>query len=175
MALADLELSPSEVHGTITGAVTNHLKSGITPDLMALVNPGSDSKAGALAQLQELLYELYRVTSEQLFEAKENFELLLPDDDESLAERTDATAAWARGYLLGLLYNSAFSIDQIPESGAEIARDLMQISEAEAGADDEQAEDFALAELQEYIKVGAQLIFEFIYTERASQAPEQSH
>ena len=63
----------------------------------------------------------------------------------------------------------------MPENGAEIARDFMQISEATAGQDDEVEEDWALAELQEYIKVGAQLIFEFIYSERAAKAPETEH
>jgi len=71
---------------------------------------------------------------------------------------------------VGLLYNNVFSIDQLPESGAEIARDMIEISEAAAGADSEKEEDWALAELHEYVKVGSQLIFEFIYSERTVEA-----
>jgi len=172
LALAGVEMSVSEVHGTIVGAIANHLKSGITPDLLKLIEPSSDPNDGRFSQLNELLYDLYRENSEVLFESKEGYDLLLPDEDESLEARVDGLATWSKGYLLGLLHNNQFSIDQLPESGAEIARDMMEIAEAAAGADDEQDEDWALGELEEYIKVGSQLIFEFIYSERSSDAPQ---
>lgn len=172
LALAGLELSASELHATVVGAIANHMKCGQSPDLLKLIEPEAKASDGRYAQLNELLYDIYRETSELLLEGKENFDLLLPAEDEPLAVRTEAIASWARGYLLGLLYNNAFSIDQLPESGAEIARDVMQIAEASAGEDDEQEEDWALAELHEYLKVGSQLIFEFIYSERASKAPD---
>lgn len=175
LALADIELSASELHGTIVGAIANHLKSGQTPDLLKLIEPQADANNGRFSQLNELLYDLYREVSEYLFEGKEGYDLLLPGDDESIVARVDGLASWSKGYLLGLLYNSAFSIDQLPESGAEIARDMMEIAEAAAGADTETEEDFALAELHEYLKVGSQLIFEFIYSERSSDAPSTQH
>jgi len=155
LALASIELSVSEVHGTVVGAIANHLKTGVSPDLLKLIEP-----------------ESYRENSEVLFESKEGYDLLLPDEDESIAVRVDALANWSRGYLLGLLYNDRFSVDQLPESGSEIARDMMEISEAAAGIDDEQEEDWALGELEEYIKVGSQLIFEFIFSERSNDAPK---
>ena len=34
LALTGLELSVSEVHGTVVGAIANHLKTGLTPDLL---------------------------------------------------------------------------------------------------------------------------------------------
>ena len=172
LALAGVdELGPSEVHGTIVGAIANHLKSGVTPDLLKLIEPQSDSNDGRFAQLTELLYELYRETSDLLFEGQDGFDLMLPGEDESIETRVDGIATWSKGYLLGLLYNNAFSVDQLPENGAEIARDLIEISEAAAGADSEKEEDWALAELHEYVKVGAQLIFEFIYSQRTAEAP----
>jgi len=172
LALAALELSPSEVHGTIVGAIANHLKSGMVPDLLKLIEPQADANEGRFTQLKEVLYEIYRETSDILLGGSERFELILPDEDESLNDRAEGLAAWSRGYLLGLLYNNAFSVDQLPDSGSEIVRDIMQIAEVGAGADDEKEEDWALAELHEYIKVGVQLVFEHIYSERASDVPE---
>ena len=173
LALTGIEISVSEVHGTVVGAVANHMKSGFTPDLLKLIEPQADVNDGRFAQLSEVLYDVYRDVSEQLLEAKESFDLLLPDDDESLDVRVEGLAGWAKGYSLGLLYNDAFSIDQLPESGGEIARDIMEIAEAGAGMEEEREEDWALAELHEYMKVGSQLIFEFIYSERSSSAPTQ--
>lgn len=172
LALAGVELSVSEAHGTVVGAIANHLKTGLTPDLLKLIAPEAGANDGRYSQLTELLYDLYRENSEVLFESKEGYELLLPDEDESMVVRVDSLASWSKGYLLGLLYNDRFGIDQIPESGAEIVRDIMEIAEASAGADEEQEEDWALGELEEYIKVGSQLIFEFIYSERSSDAPK---
>jgi len=107
-----------------------------------------------------------------MLEGDSGFDLILPDDDSSIDERTDALAAWCKGYLLGLLYNDRFGIDQLGEQSSEILRDFMFISEASSGADDEKQEDWALAELHEYVKVGAQLIFESVYSELAAKAPE---
>ena len=171
LALAGIELSVSETHGTVVGAIANHMKSGITPDLLKLIEPAANKADARYTQLNALLYDMYRENSEALLEGQEGFAPLLPSDDEALAARVEGLATWCKGYILGLLYNNAFSLDQIPESGSEIARDLMEIAEAGAGSDDEKEEDWALSELEEYIKVGAQLIFEFIYSARAAAAP----
>ena len=172
LALTDIELSVSEVHGTVIGAISNHMKSGLTPDLLKLIEPAANPDDPRFSQLRELLYDMYRENSEVLLESKEGFAPLLPNEDESLSTRVDGLATWCKGFLLGLLYNNAFSIDQIPEGGAEIARDMLEIAEAGAGSDEEREEDWALSELEEYIKVGAQLIFEFIYSERSATAPK---
>jgi uncharacterized protein YgfB (UPF0149 family) len=172
LSLANVEITASEVHGIMLGSITNHLKSGQTPDLLKLVEPAVASHdGGQFANLNDVLNEFYRECSETLLEVKEGFSLLLADENETLGVRTESLASWCKGYLLGLLYNQAFSIDQLPDSGAEIARDLMEISEAAVGDASEREEDWALAELEEYVKVGVQLIFEFIYTERVSDAP----
>jgi uncharacterized protein YgfB (UPF0149 family) len=171
LAVAGVELCVSEAHGTLVGAIANHLKSGIGPDLLKLIEPRADVAEPHFAQLQTNIHAHHRQLSEQFFESSEDFELLLPTDDEALTVRAEALAAWARGYLLGLLYNNAFSIDQLPESGPEIARDIMAIAELSDSDDAGDQEDWALAELQEYVKVGVQLIFESIYSARASDFP----
>lgn len=170
LSLAGVEITASEAHGTIVGSIANHMKSGFTPDLLKLIEPSADASDARYTQLNELIYDLYRENSELLLESQEGFAPLLPSDDESLQVRVEGLATWCKGYVLGLLYNNQFSIDQIPESGAEIVRDMMEIAEAAAGADDEKEEDWAFSELEEYIKVGAQLVFEFIYAERAQSA-----
>ena len=171
----------SEVHGLIVGPICNHLKTGLTPNLLTLLEPQAKPNEAQYKEVESMLYELYRQTSEQLFDAKESFDLIVPEEDQALDQRVNGVATWCKGFLLGLLYNDQFSIDQLPESGAEIARDMLEISEAAAGVEtddgaaSEQQEEWALAELHEYIKVGAQLIFEFIYSERSTAAPNQQH
>ena len=169
-SLESIDIHPSEVHGTVVGALANHLKSGHKPDLPTLLlDQEQQSKVQAFI---DLLHELYRENADVLLEGGEGFELMLASTEDALDMRTESLALWCRGYMLGLLYNEAFSIDQLTENGSEIARDILAISEAEAGNADDTEEDWALAELEEYVKVGVQLIFEFIYSERATEAPE---
>ena len=173
--LANRSESSSEIHGLIIGCVSNHLATGIKPALVELFTGGETQED--ISGLVDLIYEIYRENSELLFNSDDMFDLLLPDDDATVALRTEALAEWCQGYMLGLLHSDKLTIDQLPEDGPEIARDIMSISEAgPSDGDDAQKDEWALAELQEYVKVGVQLIFEFIYQSRAAKqpnAPEQ--
>lgn len=171
LQLADRTEHPAEVHGVIVGSIAHHLMTGNKPALLALTI--GQNQEGNLAALEGAMLEVYRDTSDQLFNGDELFDLCLPDDNSSLEARTEGLASWCQGYLLGLLQGQAVSIDQLPEQGPEIARDILAISEA-GPSEGESAEkdDWALAELQEYVKVGTQLIFEFIYQARAATQPQ---
>ena len=112
ISLSGLELLPSEVHGTIVGAISNHLKTGLSPDLLKLIEPEADANDGRFSQLNALLYDLYRENSEVLFNGGEGFDLLLPDEDEPLGEQVEGIASWTKGFLIGLLYNSCICIKE---------------------------------------------------------------
>lgn len=172
LQLAERTESPSEVHGLIVGCLSNHLATGVKPSLIDLFM--GDEKQANTSSLIDLIYEVYRESSELLFDNNENFDLVTPDDDASVEARTDALAHWCQGYMLGLLHSDKVSIDQLPEDGPEIARDIMSISQAGPSEGEEAEKDeWALEELREYVKVGVQLIFEFIYQSRSPKdAPE---
>jgi len=170
VSLEGVAIQPSEVHGTIVGALSNHLKSGHKPNLAKLLL--AQEQYNSTQAFNDLLNELYRESADVLLEGGEGFELMLASEDEALDFRTESLALWCRGYMLGLLYNESFSIDQLTDNGSEIARDIMAIAEAEAGTADDTEEDWALAELEEYVKAGVQLIFEFVYSERATETPD---
>ena len=61
------ELSPSELHGIVVGAICNHLKTGQTPDLVKLIEPSASVEDGQLQGVAEHAYGLYRDTSEIFF------------------------------------------------------------------------------------------------------------
>ena len=67
------ELTPSELHGIVVGAICNHLKTGQTPDLVKLIEPSASVADGQLQALADHAYGLYRETSEVFFETKEGF------------------------------------------------------------------------------------------------------
>jgi len=168
--LAGLEQSPSEVHGMLFGSIANHMYSGQAPNLLGLLT-GLEQQDPSMNHLHELLNELYRETSEMLLDSDDEVSLMLVDEDAKLVDRADSLADWCRGYLLGLLQSEKVSIDQLPEDGPEVARDILAISEASySESEDEHQEEWAFAELEEYIKVGVRLIFESIVRLRSGES-----
>lgn len=169
ISLAGSELLPSEWQGLILGSISYHLKTGIDPGLGALMFDAGNKSAGKQSLL-ELTFSTYRAIMDELLSAEDILELMLPDDDASIEDRTEAMAAWCQGYTLGLLQNEKFSIDQLPPDAAEFTRDVMDIGLASLG-DNEQENERALMEVVEFLRVGAQLSFELIYAEQAHPAP----
>jgi uncharacterized protein YgfB (UPF0149 family) len=95
------------------------------------------------------------------------FELLIPDDTDTLEERTRALGLWCNGFLYGLGCNGAGDPRQLPADAAEIVRDLGEISQAGVDAQDsDEANETAFAELLEFVRVGVQLVFEELGQQR---------
>ena len=159
LVLADTDHNASEVHGIICGAICNQLKSGRRVDVNELVSAVAGISNESKGALEASIDSLYESSQQSLNDRDSSFSLLLPDDEYELVERTEAVAQWCQGFVFGLLSNQAFTIDKLPRDAAEIARDFMAISKAEPGEDREQ-DEWALAEIEEYVRVGVQLIFE---------------
>lgn len=120
--------------------------------------------------LAAVLGRLVATTWRTLNDDALGFAPLLPGDDAPLADQVQALALWCHGFL-GAVAVSGSSQDG--EDVDEVLRDFAQISRAglsEAEAAGEDQPDFALAEIQEYVRVGAQLVFEELGPRRAAAA-----
>ena len=144
----------AECHGVLCGLLCR--ESAETANeymqyLMALqlvVQPGH--------ALDAILVEAFESTVQQLADEDMGFALWLPDDDESLEERTIALAQWCSGFLAGLASGGQF--DTLSEEASEAIEDLQQIASAELTASNNEAEDNeddeeALTEIIEYVRV----------------------
>ena len=164
LALAQLDLSVSEMHGIVCGAICNKVKTGTEPALLELVAAGSDATELAHTVRQPLA-ELYEQVSAQLHDREAGFALLLPDDDGDVVGRTEALAEWCRGFLLGLLHDHVLAVNELPGEAKESVGDLLAISDMEAWQDDPEDNDWALAEVEEYVRVAVQLVYEELQSE----------
>lgn len=158
LSRAGLALNAAEVHGVMCGSMCNQMKTGISPDIQQLLTAGAEVSEESLAPLRDLLESLLQETANSLYRNLSEFDLLLPDDSESLSLRLQALADWCRGFMIGLLNKESFAIDQLSQDSAEVARDIIAVSEAEATQGEDSEWD--LAEVEEYVRVGVQLIFE---------------
>jgi uncharacterized protein YgfB (UPF0149 family) len=170
-----------ELHGGICGALCAGGPVAAQRWLdETLADDTADVAVAASAALREPLQDLLRSSWQALHEAELAFELLLPDDDSPLDEQVAALGAWCQGFLGGL-GRSAPEVGRVErdkpraEQGPleEIMTDFAEISRAgitdEDAADPTQAE-FALAEVQEYVRVSVQIVFGELAERRGAAA-----
>lgn len=170
--LAGLEFSASEIHGMVCGELCRGLRLGRAADFPALLGV-SRRVDGAVQNLLDVVDELM-THSHRTLDAGVEFALLLPGDDASIADRTGALADWARGFAVALLRGDELTPEGLDGDSTEVVHDLVKISEARPGGDSEEDER-ALTELEEYMRVGVQLVFEELHPDTQEQADKGTH
>jgi uncharacterized protein YgfB (UPF0149 family) len=142
-----------------------------------------DQELEPTVDLGAALDELVERSLQTLEERELGFVLLLPSDDEPLADRVQGLALWCHGFVSALGANAPeIAVRGRPQAAeaatvAEILADFAQISRAglsDAEAEGEDAPDFALAELIEYVRVSVQIVFEDLGPRRIA-ATSPSH
>ncbi|MEM7432003.1 MAG: UPF0149 family protein [Pseudomonadota bacterium] len=166
----------AQTHGLLSGrlAVGGVEAAG---GWLAQVLEGTNDSDALRAECEQLLGDLLGGTHQQLTERQSEFVLLLPDDEDSTSTRATALAHWCEGFLHGLV-----SLEQredmrqrlAAEPLADIIRDLLQITRAEADLDSTDDDDAAYFELVEYVRVAVQLAYEELADLRNPDAPIQS-
>jgi uncharacterized protein len=146
-------LEPAELHGSLCGWLAGggaHDRAGWFAAVMAdplLAAPVADDP----------LDRLYRATAAQLESSEFDFELLLPDEDRPVSERGDALMAWGRGFLGGFGLAAGESPPLSDESGEALA-DLARITASELQYEDPDADEEALGEVAEFVRVAVMLV-----------------
>lgn len=172
LKLAGLELSASETHGMLCGEICRCLRPGRGTDiaeLLGVAEPGQEHRDAAPAAVEEVMAESHRA-----LDAGMQFALLLPGDDRPIDERTGAMADWARGFVVALLRGNDLTLENLDGDSAEVVRDLLKISEAAPGENPEEDER-ALVELEEYVRVGVQLVFEELQPDEHNDSHKGVH
>ena len=162
LSLQQLDISAAEVHGAITGVTCGMSGTADVDDILALVIQ-RDQEIQTPELLSNTLESVLSETTKTLHEGGFEFRLLLPDEASELDYRTEAIADWCQGFVLGLLNDGRMNIEDLPGEAGEAARDIMTIAEAQSGVDDEQTEEDALVEIEEFLRISAQLIYEELH------------
>jgi yecA family protein len=159
----------AEAHGCLVGALCAR-RVYLPAEWIEELLPEAPEKATDPALTMGPLNELFE-QSRAVLEAREmEFEPLLPPDEASLVERVEALGAWAQGFLYGFGAAGPFPRGTLPGDVAEVLSDIAEVSRAGAvGSESAEVEETALAELIEFLRVGAQLIYDELTDLRATQ------
>lgn len=156
----------------VCGEICRRLRVGRDSNfatLLDLTEPVNGAQRSILGIVDELMEQ-----SRRELDAGMQFALLLPGEDEPTAERAESLADWARGFALALLRDGELKLESLGGDSAEVVQDLLKISEAEPGEDPEEDER-ALVELEEYIRVGVQLMFEELQPDAHEESDKGIH
>jgi len=150
IASLSLSVDPSELHGSLCA-----LRCGSLPRTNWLAEAMGDDSV-AVPPDASALGRLDAATIEQLAEADFGLELLLPAEDTPVSERGEALVAWCRGFLGGV--GLAGIESRLGEEAREALADVARIAESEVSYDDPEADEEALVEIEEFVRVAALLI-----------------
>lgn len=150
--------SAAEVHGLLCGYLSAGARFGHEAWLKL---------AGELIDVAEFRHEssklaltdLYDGVVVQLENADFGFQLLLPDDDLTLAERAEALGSWCQGYLTGFGLHGGHTNESLTDELKEALSDMEQIAQIELAPEEDEENESDLMELQEYVRMASMMIF----------------
>ncbi|MDB5985480.1 MAG: hypothetical protein JWR16_533 [Nevskia sp.] len=145
----------SAFHGALCGALCREKPEALDP---ASLLEDDDLRVDGEAAAQ--LHAFCEQAVASFTDAELGFQPLLPEDSAPLNERAQALGAWCEGFLFGLSARVKFNLKGCSEEVREVVADFTQFTRASIGAgDDLEVEESAYAELVEYVRVGAQLVY----------------
>ncbi len=144
----------SEAQGLLTGLACD----GTTPETVR-------TRAFLLRleteQELDLLEGMFALIARDLGDEELSYRPLLPDDSMPPEERAEAISGWCQGFLQGVFHDNTHLLEHGSEEIREALRDIMEIGHIELPADTTgDAVESDLLELEEFLRVAVQLIFE---------------
>ncbi|MCU0760416.1 MAG: UPF0149 family protein [Steroidobacteraceae bacterium] len=145
-----------EAHGTLAGALCAASDYRFEDWLREIYAEGRASH-----EVRERLEALFEDTRRALSAGQMQFDVMLPGDEVPIADRASALGQWCQGFLYGLGTSPIPDADSLPDEVAEIVRDLTSITQVAVDArETDEANEQAYMELVEFVRVGAQLLFD---------------
>ena len=142
----------SSLHGSLCGWLAGG--GAATVDWPAHVLVDDQLRAPAPDTALALLGE---VTAAQLGDRSFNFQLLMPDDEAPLVERSGALFDWCRGFLGGFGL-SAGAAQGLSDESREALEDIARLAAAQPQDDGDAEDEDALEELVEFVRVASLLL-----------------
>ena len=158
----------AEAHGSLCGALCSVSPYRMQDWVNEILPDGSALSDESAAMLERV----FTATATSFGEQGMEFEPLLPDDAQPLNGRANALALWCTGFLYGLGAGQISNLDALNGDVGEIVRDFTEISRATGDdADSDESNEQAYAELVEFIRVAAQVVFEELLPLRSQAYP----
>jgi len=149
---AALGVDAAELHGSLCGWIAGGGTIGGDWLARVLADPALPPVPGDGA-----LGTMAAATATQFEDQDFGFELLRPGNEASLVERSGALFDWCRGFLGGFGL-AAGEAAPLSDEGREALADIARLAAATPQEDGDQDDEQALAEIEEFVRIGALLL-----------------
>lgn len=147
-----LAVDASELHGSLCGLLCGGARVGPRDWLQRLA-----LEADAAPPEDGVLQQLFAGSVGQLDDPGMGFELLMPSDEAPMAQRGEALLGWCRGFLGGFGLAAGAAPPITPEA-SEALEDLARIAATQLSYEHAEADETALAEVSEFVRIAALLL-----------------
>ena len=165
-----VEAHAAEIHGVLTGLVSAGFEFE-SSDYIAMVNDMLNNAEGLPARVKSLIKDMYSDIWQQILDESYSFQLMLPDDDDSIVERGHALSKWVEGFNLGFglqqTKTTTFSDDV-----KEVLADFVEIANLSDEMEEDEDTEQAYFEIAEYVRISALLCFTELATPPESKDKE---
>lgn len=157
LAAAGSMADAAEAHGSLCGALCSMSPYRMQDWMNELLPDGAALPEESAAMMERV----FAATAASFGGQEMEFMPLLPDDGQPLNGRATALALWCTGFLYGLGTGQISDLEALNGEVGEIVRDFTEISRATGeDADADESNEQAYAELVEFIRVAAQIVFD---------------
>lgn len=150
-----------ELHGVLTGLLAGGARLN-RPTLLKVLETHANIDQSFGDTPATGLWQLQLSTLNDLGSSELEFQPLVPDDDDDLALRVTSLADWCQGFLVG--FGTAIKPNDTrihEESIRETLQDIVQVSQVDADAqDNDESDESAYAELYEFVRMAVIHLFE---------------
>ncbi len=151
IAVLELPISASELHGVMCG----YLCAGASMDGEAYLRAFIiNNKDYAIRDAARAMFSVYSISQQQLINFDFEFQLMLPEDHQSLVERTQAFSDWCDGFTQGMVM-AGIGYQQLHDEEAQEAlhhlAEFAQLNCETLKMDDD--DEKALMEVSEYARM----------------------
>jgi yecA family protein len=163
----------SELNGVLAGLICAGFAfedQGYIAMLDDLFNSGDSFPKAVKSAIMQMYSELWT----NILDDNYSFTLLLPDDDESMAERGHAISVWVQGFNLGFgLQHKDNPV--VSEEVKEVLTDFGEIANLSDEMEEDEDTEQAYFEISEYVRISALLCFSELATPPSSGHPTKDN
>ena len=152
-----LEVHGAELHGVLTGLVCAGYEFE-NVDYLSIINDLFNNGEGLPSRLKQTVKHMFNEVWQKILDDSYSFQLLLPDDDDTIVERGHALSMWVQGFNLG------FGLQQkdkaiLSEDIRELVSDFAEIANLSDEMEEDEVTEQAYYEIAEYVRISALLCF----------------
>ncbi len=152
-----MNIHSAELHGVLTGLVCAGYPFE-NDDYLVMINDLFNSGDAIPGPLRTTVKSLFGQVWQKIVDDSYSFNLLLPDDDDSLLERAHALSMWVQGFNLGFGLQQKQTV-ALSDDVKEVLKDFAEIANLSDEIEEDETTEQAYFEISEYVRISALLCF----------------